>query len=428
MRHRPPGDRVNRRDFARLLMLGGAGTVASAGLGAQTRSPLAPPPAAPDERYWRQVRDQFSLAPDFTFLNAANLCPASVPVVTALEAATHTMDRDPSSATKAVLAEGKERTRKLLAASLRVTPEEVLITRNTSEANNLVSSGLTLAAGDEVVIFSDNHPSNNLAWKERAQRFGFIVKTVDQVNPHPGAQHYVEAFIAQTTARTKVWAFTHVTNTVGDVLPVEALCFAAYERGALTLVDGAQAYGVLDVDLSRIQPDFYSASAHKWPCGPKETGLLFVNARSATRLSPSIISLYAGATGVSKKLEGFGQRDDPAVVALSEAVTLQSTIGRSRIEARSRELAQAFMKELAALPDVTLWTHREHSAAVVSFQPGSLNPSKLAAALYQEHRIACSSRGGTDRPGLRLSPHFYNLHSDVDRTVAAVKGYLRTGV
>lgn len=419
---------VSRRDFTRFLALSGSVAIWPSLPDNLTFTPLPRTPVEPDEKFWIEVRARFLLPKDLAFLNAANLCPTSLAVVEALERNTRYLETNPSSASRAKLTEGREESRRLIAQSLRVTPEEIVITRNTSEANNLVSSGLTLAAGDEVLIFSDNHPSNNQAWKERAQRYGYVVHSVDQLNPHPGPQRYVDAFIAKTTARTRVWAFTHVTNTVGDALPAEALCRAAQERGILTLVDGAQAYGVLDVDLSRIQPDFYSASAHKWPCGPKETGLLFVNARSATRLSPSIISLYAGATGVSKKLEGFGQRDDPAVVALGEAVTLQSTIGRSRIEARSRELAQAFMKELAALPDVTVWTHREHSAAVVTFQPGSLNPSKLAAALYQNHRIACASRGGTDRPGLRFSPHFYNLHDDVERTVAAVKGYLRTGL
>jgi selenocysteine lyase/cysteine desulfurase len=153
-----------------------------------------------------------------------------------------------------------------------------------------------------------------------------------------------------------------------------------------------------------------------------------VNDRAAALLAPAIISLYAGAAGVSKRLEGYGQRDEPAVVALAEAITLQATIGRAVVEARSRELAQAFIRELSKLPDVKMWTHAAHSAAVVSFQPGSLNPSRLAAALYKEHRIACASRGGADRPGIRVSPHVYNLHEDVDRTVAAIKGYLKTGV
>ena len=66
--------------------------------------------------------------------------------------------------------------------------------------------------------------------------------------------------------------------------------------------------------------------------------------------------------------------------------------------------------------------------AVVSFQPGNLDARKLATALYQKERIGCATRGGQDRPGIRLSPHFYNTHADIDRTIAAVKKYMAAGV
>ena len=77
-----------------------------------------------------------------------------------------------------------------------------------------------------------------------------------------------------------------------------------------------------------------------------------------------------------------------------------------------------------------IWTSPEPSraAAVLSFQPGNLDVRKLATALYQKDKIGCATRGGQDRPGIRLSPHFYNTHADVDRTVAAIRKYIATGV
>ena len=79
---------------------------------------------------------------------------------------------------------------------------------------------------------------------------------------------------------------------------------------------------------------------------------------------------------------------------------------------------------------VKMWTSPEPSLAlaVVSFQPGSLDTRKLSTALYQKDRIGCATRGGQDRPGLRFSPHFYNTHADIERTLAAVKKYMATGV
>lgn len=428
-------DGMHRREFARLLSLGGSAAVLSdpatlLDVAAQRRRALRSTPASPDEAFWRDVRRQFVLPEDLAFLNAANLCPAPVPVLDVLHDRTRQLDRDPSPATKTKLQDERELTRQRLASFLHVTPEEIVLTRNTSEANNLVSSGLKLGPGDEVVIFSDNHPSNNVAWRERAARFGFTVRVVEQVNPHPGFEYYVTAFARAITARTRVVAFTHVTNSVGDRLPAKEICALARQQGALSLVDGAQSFGVFAVNLGDMQPDFYTGSAHKWPCGPKETGLLYVSRAAQDHISPSVYSLYGGRVGASRTMEAMGQRDEAAMIAFGEAVAFETRIGIDVIERRSLELSRALIEGLSRLDGVRLWTHADQArtGAVVSFLPGSLDARKLAAALYENDRIVATVRGGEDRPGVRLSPHFYNLHEEVDRTVAAVKRYLATGV
>jgi isopenicillin-N epimerase len=363
-------------------------------------------------------------------LNAANLCPSSGPVLDTLYKVTKDMDQDPSMDNRAKLGDGRENTRKLLAEFLRVTPEEIVITRNTSESNNLVSTGIDLKPGDEVLLTADNHPSNHTAWQEKAKRFGFKVIDVPVPNPHPGFDHYVEAFRKMITPQTKVISFTHLTSTVGDLFPAKEICKLARERGILSLVDGAQSFGLLDVDLSDIQPDFYSGSAHKWPCGPKENGVLYINKSAQSKIWASIFSAYPGRVGVSRTFEGFGQRDEPAMIAFGEALKLQTSIGRALIEKRSHELTTALIEGLQKINGIKIWTSPDASrrAAVLSFQPGNLDVRKLSVALYQKDRIGCATRGGQDRAGLRFSPHFYNTHADVEKTVAAVKKYMASGV
>jgi selenocysteine lyase/cysteine desulfurase len=423
--------RFSRRDFARLLATGGSAMLLpQVGLGAAQRPPLPPTPASPGEDFWHKVRAQFVMPEELAMMNAANLCPSSGVVLESLYKNTRDIDQDPSPANRAKMGEGKERARKAIAEFLRVTPEEIIITRNTSESNNLVSSGLDLKPGDEVLLCADNHPSNMTAWREKAKRFGYTVRTIEQPNPHPGADYYVDAFNKAVTPQTRVFAFTHLTSTVGDLLPAADLCRAARERGVLTLVDGAQSFGLFDVNLSEMQPDFYSGSAHKWPCGPKEAGVLYVNSRSQARIAASIYSAYPGAVGLSKTFESFGQRDEPAIIAFAEALALQTQIGRAAIERRSRALAQQLMAGLRTIDGMKLWTSPDpaRSAAVVSFQPATLDVRKLNTALYEKDRIVCMTRGGNDRPGLRFSPHFYNSPAEVDRVIAALKRYTATGV
>ena len=422
---------LSRRDFTRLFAIGGSAALfAHPEFASAKPATLAAAGPAAGDAFWDSVREQFVMPPGLAVINAANLCPSSRPVLEAMYAGTRDIDQDPSPHNRAKLYPAKEATRKRLAAFLRVTPEEIIITRNTSESNNLVSSGLNLKAGDEVLIFRDNHPSNNLAWKEKGKRFGYTVTELPNPNPHPGADYYVDAVRKAISAKTKVLAFTHLTSSVGDVMPAADLCRIARERGVLTLLDGAQSFGLLDVDLSAIQPDFYTGSAHKWPCGPKEAGVLFVSARVHDRISPSIYSAYTGAVGLSKTFEGFGQRDDAAIVAFAEALAFQEKIGRLEIEKRARDLAQALIAGLQKIDGVKLWTHPapDRSLAVVSFQPGSLAAPKLAAALYEKDKIGCATRGGADRGGLRFSPHFYNTPAEIDRTIAAIARYIKTGV
>ena len=217
-----------------------------------------------------------------------------------------------------------------------MTPDEIIITRNTSESNNMVSNGLDLKAGDEVLLHEDNHPSNLTAWREKAKRFGFSVVVVPQKNPHPGAEYYVDAFAKAITPRTRVMSVTHLTSTVGDIMPAKELAALARSRGVLFLLDGAQSFGLLDVNLADIQPDFYSGSAHKWPCGARECGVLYVNKAAQAKLWPSVYSAYPGAVGFSKTFESFGQRDEATMIAFHEALTFQTKIGRADIEKRAR--------------------------------------------------------------------------------------------
>src|SRR5438034_6479217 len=151
---------MNRRDFGRLLAIGGAAAFLTPGTAWPRPADLPPTPASPGERFWAAVRDQFVMPPDLTMLNAANLCPSSAPVLETMYRMTKDMDQDPSQDNRAKLGDGREATRTLLAEFLRVTPEEIVITRNTSESNNLVSTGVELKAGEEVLLAADQHPNN----------------------------------------------------------------------------------------------------------------------------------------------------------------------------------------------------------------------------------------------------------------------------
>src|SRR6476620_10391047 len=409
-----PMTSISRRDFARFVALSGTATLLPARAFADQETlespgysarPLPPTPAEPDEKFRRDVRARFLVPRDLAFLNAAHLCPMSLPVIETIEKNVREYEVNPAPEPRPVLLHAREDARKLLADALRVTTDELVLTRNTTEGNNFVSSGLTLGAGDEVIVSSDNHPSNLNAWRQKATRFGFTVVTVAPPPSHPGTRGYVDLFAKAFTPRTKVLAVTYVSSNSGDMLPVAELCAFAREKGVLSLVDGAQAFGVLDVDLSRVMPDFFTGSMHKWPCGPKEKGVLFVNKAVHDRIAPSIYGVYGGAVGISKTFEAEGQRDDAAIAAVVDALKFQGGIGRAVIEQRCRSLAAHLMTSMQRLNGVKLWTDPspDRSAAIVIFKPGDLDPRPLGEALAKNEKIVVTTRAanGTN-PGLRV--------------------------
>ncbi len=419
---------LNRRDFARLFAYGGsAALMAHPAIASLRPRPLSAADLGPAPD-WERVRDQFLMPRDLAVLNAANLCPTPQPTIRSVTDHTERMDRAPVPTLRRQMTGVKETTRTLLGEYLRVPGDDILVTRNTSESNNFVSNGLDLGPGDEVLIYAENHPSNNRAWKAKGERFGYTVVEVEPVNPHPGPDYYLEAFARAITPRTRVLSFTHLTNTMGDLFPARELCALARERGILSMVDGAQSFGLLDVDLSEIRPDFYSGSGHKWPCGPKEVGVLYVSPAAQEQFHASIYSAYTGQSGLSRTHEGMGQRDEPAIQGFGDQLRFLQEIGRAEIEARSRELASALIEGLQSIDGTTLWTSPDPNlrVAVVSFQPGNLEPGRVLAAL-EEDGVVAATRGG-ERPGIRFSPHYYNTMADIDRAVSSIGRYMRTGL
>jgi selenocysteine lyase/cysteine desulfurase len=370
-----------------------------------------------DESFWRLVKEQFPLRDGLILMNAANLCPSPYPVQEAVFRFTRDVDADASFQNRAKFDELRENARTALAEYVGATVDEIAITRNTSEGNNTVINGLDLGRGDEVVIWDQNHPTANIAWDVRAERYGYTVKRVATPPSPDNVDELIQPFADVITSNTRALAFSHFSNVSGVALPAKRLCAIARERGILTLVDGAQSFGAVRLDLHQMGCDFFTASAHKWFVGPKEAGLLYVRRERAADLWPSGVGVgWAGAKDAgARKFETLGQRDDAAIVAMGTTVLFHERIGVDRLEGRMRQLSAALKQELAdRVPAGRFHTplDPELSAGVVVFDPGVADLREAYERLYAEHGIAGAPRGG-EFSGIRLCPHIYNTLEEV---------------
>ncbi|MBM3814216.1 MAG: aminotransferase class V-fold PLP-dependent enzyme [Acidimicrobiia bacterium] len=409
----------SRRDLFRLAPAAGTWALMAQALKA------APGDPRPDnEDYWRLVKRQFPLKEDLVYLNAANVCPASRGVMDRHLEFLRDFHANPSFQNRDKYEPLAERVRGKIAAQLRVTADEIALTRNTSEATNTVVQGIDLKAGDEILLTDHNHPSNNDSWKVRAKRDGLVINSLPVPVPAPSGEALYDAFAKAVTPRTRVITITHLTNTTGILYPARQIAELARRHGIWMHLDGAQTWGALDLNLRETGCDSYAGSAHKWPMGPLEAGLLYVRAERIPRIWPAIVSAgWSEKLAGARKLEVFGQRDNPRMVAVEAAVDFLNLVGMANVEARMRALATRAKQKLSETGGVRLKTNMEPhlSGGVVKFDLAKPELKPAYDALYSQHGLGIAMTASGDARGLRFSPHIYNTMDEIDRAVAAVK-------
>jgi selenocysteine lyase/cysteine desulfurase len=374
-----------------------------------------------DERFWGMVKRQFMIREGLIMLNAANLCPSPLCVQKKLFELTKDVDSDPSFTNRAKFAGMKEKVREGIAKYVNVDPAEIALVRNTSEGNNIVINGLQLGKGDEVIFWDQNHPTANIAWDVRAERYGYRAIGVKTPENPANAQDLMRPFIEAMNSHTRVMCFSHVSNVSGIRLPAKELCQLARSKGILTLVDGAQTFGTYPLFLHDIGCDFYTASSHKWFCGPREMGVLYVRKGMADTVHPNIVGVgweNARSSGAIK-FETLGQQAVARFGAMLEALKFHNTLGMLRISTRARMLADAVRDGVKnRIPDARFVTPMEHqrSWGVVIFHIPGVDTSRVLESLYHKHNVGCAVMGSN----IRFTPHFYNTLKEIDRAVLAV--------
>ena len=410
----------SRRTFFRRLA-GGAVLLPAA---ARTLGQLSPLLAASTdgEAYWQVVRYQFAFNENKVPMNAANLCPSPDAVAQRVTEVTRDIDVDCSFQNREKFKAALEESRSKVAAQLGVSADEIALVRNTSEANNVINNGLPFKAGDEIVLWDENHPTNNVAWDVRAARFGLTVKRV-KLPQHPsGTAEVVDLFQKALTPKTRVLSITHVSSASGMRLPVRALAEIAHRQGIHYHIDGAQSWGIHHLNLRELGCDSYSASAHKWFMGPKEVGMLYVKQDRIREIWPNVVAPGWGEDADpdvvgARKFESLGQRDDAALTAIATTCDFHKVLDPAKVEARTMELAAALkagLKEIGA--KLITPESPELSGGICIIEVAANKRQEMLDKMYHEQGIAGSPSGG-----FRLSPHSYNTREHIERAVRGVK-------
>ena len=323
-----------------------------------------------------------------------------------------------------------EAARRRLAARIGARPEELALTRNATDGANLVAAGIAWQPGDELIISDQEHPAMNFPWRWAAQRTGAVLHRF-RVEHDPAAT--LEHVAALVTPRTRLIGTSWVTSPYGIRLPVREICALARQRGILSLVDGAQAFGVMPVDVRAIGCDFFTSNGHKWLGGPKGTGYFWAQAGRLAELRPAHVgagsadrfSIEEGlsfpATG--KRFE-FGTDSHALHAGLTPALEWFDRLGWEWIEARTAHLSTYLKQELSGVAGVALKTPLawEHSSGLVSFEASGVDERALWEYLRDEWRVLPRTLAPHQ---LRVSTAYFNTEEEIDRLVSGVRAFLR---
>ena len=320
------------------------------------------------------------------------------------------------------------------------SPDEIVFTRGTTESINLVAQawgGKFLREGDVILLTEMEHHSNLVPWQLLAERTGVRLRFV-QV--HDDGTLALEQLSSLLTREVKLFAFTHVSNSLGTINPVAHLCEKARAIGALTLVDAAQSVGHLPINVRELGCDFLAFSGHKM-CGPTGIGALYARAEVLDAIPPwhgggeMIVSVTLERSAFKKAPHRFeaGTPNIAGAIGLEAAIDYIERIGRPAIFEHDTELAHYAMERLEELPGMRVLGPREERGALVGFVMKAAHPHDLTTFA---DRYGLALRGGHHcnqplmrRFGLpgttRASFYFYNTKEEIDRMIEILSEAVR---
>ena len=389
----------------------------------------SPHDLAADEDFWLEIQQAFTVDRTLIKLNNGGVSPSPRVVQDAMRRYLELSNQAPVYTMWQLIEPQIESVRRGLAGAFGCDPEEMAVTRNASEALEIVQLGLPLQRGDEVVTTTQDYPRMLTTWRQRARREGIVLKEITFPVPPPSPADLVRRFEAAITPRTKVLHVCHITNLTGQIFPIRDICRLGKARGLEVIVDGAHAFAHFPFTRDELECDYYGTSLHKWLLAPHGTGFLYVRKEKI----PKIWALMAAPPemdGNIRKFEEIGTHPAANHNAIAEALAFHQGIGAERKAARLRFLFNRWAKRLESLPKVKILTPYDpaQSCGLASISIEGMPPGKVVSYLWDKHRIISTPIDHPEFKCVRITPNVYTTLAEIDRFGDVMEDLIRKGL
>ena len=386
------------------------------------------------------IRADIPLLEELIYLDAASTTPTPEPVVRAMNDYYHNFNANIGRGAykTAVKATMKfENTREKIAKFINCSRNEVIFTKNTTEAINLVANSLDFNKGDSIIVSNIEHHSNFLPWLNLKKK-GINLKVIKTDKYGIMNIADVESAVDDTT---KLITTTHISNSIGSCQPIYELGNIAEENDILYLIDAAQSAGHIKFDVEETKSDFVAFPGHKGLLGPVGTGFLYSKSEVMDKLKPANL----GGGTVSKvteeeftlesvpgRFEG-GTQNIAGVIGLGAAIKYIENIGIEKIEKHSVKLTEYMFDGISKVDNIISYGNPENVHGIVAFNVEGMNSHDVAKILDELKNI-CVRSGyhcaipsikhiGADKLGgtVRASVHYYNTKEEIDVLIETVE-------
>lgn len=382
---------------------------------------------AADEDFWSEIRNEFTIDRTVINMNNGHVSPAPRTVQEAMRRYLDYSNMGPYHTMIRQLEHGVETARRMVAETAGCDPEEIAITRNSSESLEIAQLGIDLKPGDEVLTTNQDYPRMLTTYRQREQREGIKLKTISFPAPVTSMDDLYRRYEEAVTPRTKVILLCHITNRTGQIFPVRRICDMARARNIITIVDGAHAFNHFPYKISDLNCDYYGVSLHKWTFAPIGTGFLYVRKSRIPQTWALMASMTSQADNI-RKFEEIGTHPSANFNAICEAITFNRSIGIDRKAARLRYLRDRWANQLASNPKVKILHNPspEMSCGIGMIGLNGADPAKLTAALTAKHNIYTALMPHEEYTGIRITPSVYTTLAEVDYFAGAVEKELKS--
>ena len=380
-----------------------------------------------DNDFWKLVRSQYDLHPDFINLESGyyNIIPK--PTLKKQIEHIKRVNLEGSFYMRKSRFKDKSTITSELANFVGCDSKNLVVTRNTTESLDLIISGFPWKNGDEAIYASQDYGAMQDMFEQIGKRHGVVLKKVSVPNHPKNDTELISLYESQITSKTRLIMISHMVNITGQILPVKKICDMAHSHGVEVLVDGAHCVGHFNFKIDSLNCDYYGSSLHKWLATPLGAGLLYVNNKHIPKIWP-LIADHEKDPNKIQRLSHTGTHPVSTDLTIIDAIEYLNSIGIKKKESRLRFLKTYWQNALKDESNIVINTpfDPQRSCGIGNVGLKNMKPETLAKRLYEEFGIFTVAIDYANVKGCRITPNIFTNENELDTFINAMKSLARS--